>query len=287
MSETHPPPSSPKRLWDLIPQALASNPFAFFGLIFVVCLVLVAIFAPWLAHGDPCKQNLSSRDLPPSWNYWMGTDRLGRDIYSRVLYGARVSLTVGIVAQGLSVSIGVMLGMISGYLRGWVDTAVMWLVNVVWAFPYLLLVLAIQFALGNRPENVYLAIGLTGWVSVARIVRGEVLSLREREFVEAARGLGLSPFRIMLRHLLPNLLPTIVVVTTLGLATAIIAEAALSFLGLGIQPPDPSWGNMILDGYTRIQFAWWQAVFPSAAIVLSVLSFNLLGDALAAPRTEV
>lgn len=287
MPETHPTPSSPKRLWDLIPQALASNPFAFFGLIFVVFLVLVAIFAPWLAHGDPCKQSLSSRDLPPSWNYWMGTDRLGRDIYSRVLYGARVSLTVGIVAQGLSVTIGVLLGMISGYLRGWVDTAVMWLVNVVWAFPYLLLVLAIQFALGNRPENVYLAIGLTGWVSVARIVRGEVLSLREREFVEAARGLGLSPLRIMLRHLLPNLLPTIVVVTTLGLATAIIAEAALSFLGLGIQPPDPSWGNMILDGYTRIQFAWWQAVFPSAAIVLSVLSFNLLGDALAAPRTEV
>ncbi len=270
-----------------MPQALGSNPFAFLGLLFVILLVLVAVFAPWLAHNDPCKQNLSSRDLPPNWTYWMGTDRLGRDIYSRVLYGARVSLTVGIVAQGLSVSIGVLLGMISGYLRGWVDTAVMWLVNVVWAFPYLLLVLAIQFALGNRPENVYLAIGLTGWVSVARIVRGEVLSWREREFIEAARGLGLSPLRIMLRHLLPNLLPTIVVVTTLGLATAIIAEAALSFLGLGIQPPDPSWGNMILDGYTRIQFAWWQAVFPSVAIVLSVLSFNLLGDALAAPRTEV
>ncbi len=287
MPEIRPSSFSPKRLRDLVPQALASNPFALFGFIFVVILVLVALFAPWLAHSDPCKQNLSSRDLPPSWKYWMGTDRLGRDIYSRVLYGARVSLTVGIVAQGLSVSIGVLLGMISGYLRGWVDTAVMWLVNVVWAFPYLLLVLAIQFALGNRPENVYLAIGLTGWVSVARIVRGEVLSLREREFIEAARGLGLSPIRIMLRHLLPNLLPTIVVVTTLGLATAIIAEAALSFLGLGIQPPDPSWGNMILDGYTRIQFAWWQAVFPSAAIVLSVLSFNLLGDALAAPRTEV
>jgi peptide/nickel transport system permease protein len=263
------------------------NPFAAFGLAFVVFLVLTAFLAPWLATSDPRVGNLLARDQPPSREHWMGTDRLGRDVYSRVLYGARVSLWVGIIAQGVSAGLGVFFGLLAGYLRGWVDHAVMWLVNVVWAFPYLLLVLSIQFALGNRPENIFLAIGLTGWVSVARIVRGEVLSLREREFIEAARGLGVSPLRIMTRHLLPNLLPTLVVVTTLGLATAIIAEAALSFLGLGIQPPNPSWGNMIQDGYLRIQTFWWQAFFPSAAIVLSVLSFNLLGDALSSPRTEI
>ncbi|MCK6496916.1 MAG: ABC transporter permease [Candidatus Omnitrophica bacterium] len=268
-------------------QVFRTNPFAGIGLVFVVLLILIAIFAPWLAPQDPLAQSLADRDLPPGGEHWMGTDRLGRDIFSRVLYGARVSLSVGIIAQGVSVSLGLLLGLAAGYLRGWTDHLIMWLVNVVWAFPYLLLVLAIQFALGNRPENIFLAIGLTGWVGVARVVRGEVLSLREREFVDAARCLGLSPWRIMLRHILPNVLPTLVVVTTLGLATAIIAEAALSFLGLGIQPPNPSWGNMILDGYTRIQFAWWQAVFPSAAIVFSVLSFNLLGDALASPPTEL
>ncbi|GMV65520.1 MAG: peptide ABC transporter permease [Candidatus Hinthialibacteria bacterium] len=268
-------------------QVFRTNPFAGIGFVFVVLLILIAIFAPWLAPQDPLAQSLADRDLPPGGEHWMGTDRLGRDIFSRVLYGARVSLSVGIIAQGVSVSLGLLLGLAAGYLRGWTDHLIMWLVNVVWAFPYLLLVLAIQFALGNRPENIFLAIGLTGWVGVARVVRGEVLSLREREFVDAARCLGLSPWRIMLRHILPNVLPTLVVVTTLGLATAIIAEAALSFLGLGIQPPNPSWGNMILDGYTRIQFAWWQAVFPSAAIVFSVLSFNLLGDALASPPTEL
>lgn len=268
-------------------QVFRTNPFAGIGFVFVVLLIIIAIFAPWLAPQDPLAQSLADRDLPPGGEHWMGTDRLGRDIFSRVLYGARVSLSVGIIAQGVSVSLGLLLGLAAGYLRGWTDHLIMWLVNVVWAFPYLLLVLAIQFALGNRPENIFLAIGLTGWVGVARVVRGEVLSLREREFVDAARCLGLSPWRIMLRHILPNVLPTLVVVTTLGLATAIIAEAALSFLGLGIQPPNPSWGNMILDGYTRIQFAWWQAVFPSAAIVFSVLSFNLLGDALASPPTEL
>lgn len=280
-------PGLPSHVGCALLRAVQGNPFAAFGLGFVTLLVFVAVFAPQLALSDPTRQNLSARDLPPSREHWMGTDRLGRDIYSRVLYGARVSLAVGIIAQGVAVGIGVALGLAAGYLRGWVDTLVMWLVNVVWAFPYLLLVLAIQFALGNREENIFLAIGLTGWVSVARIVRGEVLSLGEREFIEAARCLGLSPARIMVRHLFPNLLPSLVVVTSLGLATAIIAEAALSFLGLGVQPPNPSWGNMILDGYTRIQFAWWQAFFPSAAIVLSVLSFNLLGDALSAPRTEV
>jgi ABC-type dipeptide/oligopeptide/nickel transport system permease subunit len=274
-------------VWHWLGPLAQHNPLAAFGFVFVLLLVLAAAFAPWLAPHNPTLQNLAERDLPPGAKHWMGTDRLGRDIYSRVLYGARVSLSVGIIAQGVSVTLGVALGILAGYVRGWVDHAILWLINVVWAFPYLLLVLAIQFALGNRPENIFLAIGLTGWVTVARIVRGEVLSLREREFVEAARCLGLSSMRIMVRHLLPNLLPTVVVVTTLGLATAIIAEAALSFLGLGVQPPHPSWGNMILDGYTRIQFAWWQAFFPSAAIVLSVLSFNLLGDALSAPRTEV
>jgi len=263
------------------------NPFALFGTLFVGVLVLVAVFAPQLAPYNPIALNLAERDSPPSGEHWMGTDRLGRDIYSRVLYGARVSLKVGVVAQTVSMSLGVVLGLVAGYFRGMTDHVVMWLVNVVWAFPYLLLVLAIQIALPNTPWTIFFAIGLAGWVSVARIVRGEVLSLREREYVEAARALGLSSQRIIFRHILPNLVPTIAVVATLGLATAIVAEAALSFLGLGIQPPNPSWGNMILDGYTRIRFVWWQAVFPSLAIVLSVLSFNLLGDAFASRRIEV
>ncbi|MBK7495413.1 MAG: ABC transporter permease [Candidatus Omnitrophica bacterium] len=268
-------------------QVFRTNPFAGIGFVFVVLLILIAIFAPWLAPQDPLAQSLADRDLPPGGEHWMGTDRLGRDIFSRVLYGARVSLSVGIIAQGVSVSLGLLLGLAAGYLRGWTDHLIMWLVNVVWAFPYLLLVLAIQFALGNRPENIFLAIGLTGWVGVARVVRGEVLSLREREFVDAARCLGLSPWRIMLRHILPNVLPTLVVEPPLAWPLPSSPSFALSFLGLGIQPPNPSWGNMILDGYTRIQFAWWQAVFPSAAIVFSVLSFNLLGDALASPPTEL
>lgn len=274
-------------LKELIKSEIWRNPFALFGGSFVALLLFVAALAPVLAPYDPIERELLKRDQPPSPEHWMGTDRLGRDVLSRVIYGARVSLVVGVIAQTVSMGLGITLGIIAGYFGGWVDHAVMWLVNVIWAFPYLLLVLAIQIALPNTPWTIFLAIGLAGWVQVARIVRGEVLSLREREFIEAARSLGVAPFRIMVRHMLPNLLPTLIVVATLGLATAIIAEAALSFLGIGIQPPNPSWGNMILDGYTRIHFAWWQAVFPSLAIMFSVLAFNLLGDAFATRRVEV
>jgi ABC-type dipeptide/oligopeptide/nickel transport system permease subunit len=276
-----------RRLKLLFGSKIWRNPFALFGGSFVALLVFVAALAPILAPYDPIERELLKRDQPPSREHWMGTDRLGRDVLSRVIYGARVSLVVGVIAQTVSMGLGITLGIVAGYFGGWVDHVVMWLVNVIWAFPYLLLVLAIQIALPNSPWTIFLAIGLAGWVQVARIVRGEVLSLREREFIEAARSLGVAPLRIMVRHMLPNLLPTIIVVATLGLATAIIAEAALSFLGIGIQPPNPSWGNMILDGYTRIHFAWWQAVFPSLAIMISVLAFNLLGDAFAARRVEV
>ena len=266
---------------------LRGNPFACFGALVIGLLVVAAVFAPFLTPYDPIALKLAEMDRPPDSDHWMGTDNLGRDVYTRVLYGARVSLTVGLIAQGVALSLGILLGLTAGFLRGWVDQAIMWLVNVMWAFPYLLLVLAIQIALGNEAKYVFLAIGLTAWVPVARIVRGEVLSLREREFVEAARALGLSSFRIMVRHILPNVTTTLIVMATLGLATAIIAEAALSFLGLGVQPPTPSWGRMIHDGVARIHDAWWQATFPSLAIMLSVLAFNLLGDAFSAPRTEI
>lgn len=276
-----------QNLWEKIRSTFKGNPFAWFGFLFVSLLVFVAIFAPQLATHDKIEMSLADRDEPPSAEHWMGTDDLGRDVYSRVLYGARVSLTVGVVSQAVSLGVGICLGLIAGFFKGWIDHIVMWLVNVVWAFPYLLLVLAIQIALPNKPWTIFLAIGLAGWVPVARIVRGEVLSLREREFIEASRSLGFSPFRIMFRHILPNIAPTLIVVATLGLATAIIAEAALSFLGLGIQPPEPSWGNMIYSGYTKLNYAWWQALFPSLAIMLSVLSFNLLGDAFSTRRIEV
>lgn len=274
-------------VWERIRLTFKGNPFAWFGFSFAAVLVFVALFAPQLSPHPKNAMNLAKRDLPPSWEHWMGTDDLGRDVFSRVLFGARVSLTVGVVSQAVSLGVGIVLGMIAGFHRGWMDHLIMWLVNVVWAFPYLLLVLAIQIALPNQPWTIFLAIGLAGWVPVARIVRGEVLSLREREFVEAARSLGFSPLRIMFRHLLPNIAPTLIVVATLGLATAIIAEAALSFLGLGIQPPEPSWGNMIYSGYTKIGYAWWQALFPSLAIMLSVLAFNLLGDAFSTRRIDV
>jgi peptide/nickel transport system permease protein len=214
--------------------------------------------------------------------YLLGTDHFGRDVFSRLLYGARVALLVGIIAESLALIIGVLVGALAGYFRGWVDDVLMWLTNVVWSFPTVLLVIALSVILGQGLWQTFVAIGLSSWVDIARIVRGQFLALRNVEFIQSARALGFSSWRIMLGHMLPNTLGPIVVIATAGFATAIILEASLSFLGLGIQPPTPSWGRMIQDGrgYLYVGEGLGLVLYPSIAIALAVYAINLFGDGL-------
>jgi oligopeptide transport system permease protein len=214
--------------------------------------------------------------------FLLGTDRYGRDILSRLIYGSRVSLSVGLISESISIFIGVVLGALAGYFRGKSDIGIMWLINVIWAFPSILFIIALSVVLGKGFWQSFVAIGLTGWVDIARIVRGQFFSLRETEYVEATRALGYKPVRIIFRHILPNTIGPIIVTGTAGLATAIIFEASLSFLGLGVQPPTPSWGQMVFDGYKYIVAGtnWGLAVFPSIAIMLTVFAVNLIGDGL-------
>lgn len=261
-------------------KRLKRNRLAMAGLVVIVLLMLMAVFAPYIAPHDPYKQSLDDQLKPPSRKYPLGTDDLGRDIASRIIFGSRISLTVGFVAEAITLAIGVTLGAISGYFGGRVDNIVMRITDMMFAFPDLLFAIAIMFVLGPGIYNVFIALAIVGWAGVARLVRGQVLAVREREFVEAARAVGESDARIIVRQILPNCMAPVIVSATLGIPGAIMAEAGLSFLGLGAQPPTPSWGQMISIGRGYLRFAPWFSVYPGLAIMVTVLAFNLFGDGL-------
>jgi peptide/nickel transport system permease protein len=267
---------------DLASRAFFGNPAAVTGLVVIVLLCLLALLTPLLAPFDPNAQGslTTARFLPPSGLHLLGTDNLARDVLSRLLYGARISLSIGLVAVGISVSLGTVLGAVAGYVGGVVDGVIMRLVDMVLAFPRLVLLIAIVALFQPSLFVIVAVLALTLWPSTARLVRGEVLSLREREFVVAAEALGYSRRRILLKHLVPNALGPVIVAATLGIGDTIVLEAGLSFLGLGIQAPTASWGSMVDAGRVDLLGAWWVSTFPGLAIVLTVLAFNLVGDGL-------
>ncbi|WP_414652891.1 ABC transporter permease [Humidesulfovibrio sp.] len=250
------------------------------GLGLVGCMSLAALFAPFIAPYDPNAINVDALLLTPSLAHPLGTDALGRDVFSRILYGGRVSLWVGFVAVGISTAIGLALGLVAGYFGKWVDEVIMRLVDVMLCFPSFFLILAVIAFLEPSLTNIMVVIGLTSWMGVARLVRAEAMALRGRDYVLAARVAGAGPVRIILRHILPNALAPVLVSATLGVAGAILVESSLSFLGLGVQPPDASWGNMLLDGKEVLEIASWLSVFPGLAILFTVLGYNLLGESL-------
>ncbi len=252
------------------------------GIVVVVIMTLAALFAPLIARQDPVAIDLMHLLESPSGDHWLGTDIQGRDVWSRLVYGARVSLTVGLISQGIALVLGVSLGLLAGYYGKWVDEVVMRLADVTLAFPTLLLLIAMVAALEPSMGVVFATIGVVGWAGMARLVRGQVLVVRQLEYIQAIRALGAGDLRIMVQHVLPNVIAPVVIAATLGVAGAIMAEAALSFLGLGVPPPAPSWGSMIADGrdLEQLRRAPWTSVFPGVAIGAAVLGFNLLGDAL-------
>jgi peptide/nickel transport system permease protein len=257
-----------------------SNPLSKVGFIIIVMIFLLSMFAPIIAPYDPDDINVKAILLGPSWQHWMGTDGLGRDVLSRMLFGGRISLLVGLVAVGISTAIGIVLGAIAGYYRGWVDTLIMRLVDVMLSIPSFFLILAVIAFLTPSIVNVMIVIGITSWMGVTRLVRAEFLSLSGREFVQASRTLGAKDARLIFTHLLPNSLTPIIVSSVLGIAGAVLMESGLSFLGLGVQAPQASWGNILTDGKDYIQFAWWLSLFPGLAILITVLGYNLLGEGL-------
>ena len=256
------------------------NPLTLIGFIIISSILLLSAIAPLIAPYDPNAIDVKAILLAPSQLHLMGTDGLGRDVFSRMLYGARISLMVGFVAVGIATLIGIVLGAIAGFYRGWVDTVIMRTVDVMLSIPTFFLILAVIAFLSPSIWNIMIVIGLTSWMGVTRLVRAEFLSLRNREFVLAAQALGAKDFRLIFGHLLPNSLTPIIVSSILGIASAVLVESGLSFLGLGVQAPQASWGNILTDGKEYIQFAWWLSLFPGLAILLTVLGYNLLGDGL-------
>jgi peptide/nickel transport system permease protein len=259
-------------------KAFAKNRLAVAGGTVVLCLVMLAALAPLLAPWDPNRPDVRKTLAPPSAHHWFGTDQLGRDVLSRMLYGARVSLAVGFVSVGIAATIGVMLGAAAGYRGGVVDGSIMRMVDLMLVFPRFFLLLAVLAFLRPSIWTIMVVIGLTGWMGVARLVRGEFLALKEREFVIWSYSVGASAPRIVLRHVLPNAMGPVLVAMTLGIPAAILTESGLSFLGLGVQPPYATWGNILNEGKDAIEIAWWLSLYPGLAILVTVLSYNLLGE---------
>jgi peptide/nickel transport system permease protein len=268
--------------WRIAGRRFRRNHLAMAGLAIMVLLYWVTLLAPFLAPFDPNFQGniVLNRYQSPSMEHFLGTDKFGRDIFSRILYGARISLSIGFISIAITVTMGVIVGAMAGYFRGWVDTAIARGIDMLLSIPRIILLLVIIAMFEPSIFLLIAVLGLTGWEGSARIVRGQFLSLREQEFVQAAKALGYSDWRIILRHILPNTLAPIIVIATLGIGNVILLEAALSFLGLGVQPPTASWGSMVNDGRDAMITAWWIATYPGLAIVLTVVAFNLLGDGL-------
>lgn len=268
--------------WVEVWRRLKRNKMAVLGLIILIILVLLAVFADVIANYDNVviKQNLAHRLQGPSAAHWLGTDEFGRDIFARLVHGTRVSLQVGIVAVGISIVIGGILGAVAGYYGRKLDNTIMRIMDIFLAVPSILLAIAIVSALGPSIINLMLAISISSVPSYARIVRASVLSIRDQEFIEAAKAIGASNTRIIFRHIIPNSLAPVIVQATLGVASAILSTAGLSFIGLGIQPPAPEWGSMLSGGRQYLRYAWWVTTFPGVAIMITILSLNLLGDGL-------
>lgn len=261
-------------------RSLRQNLLTLFGGTVVLLLFLIAIAAPFLSTHDPYTIDAEAVLEAPSFRHPFGTDELGRDVLSRVIYGARISLWVGFVSVGIAILIGTLLGSMAGYYGGWVDGLTMRFVDVMLCFPTFFLILAVIAFLEPSIGTIMAIIGLTGWMGVCRLVRAEFLSLKERDFVQSARALGVSNVRIIFRHILPNSLTPVMIAAILGIAGAILTESALSFLGIGVQPPTPSWGNILTSGKDNIQISWWLSLFPGLAILITVLAYNLLGEGL-------
>lgn len=253
---------------------------ALLGGAIVAVMSLAALAAPWLAPYDPAALHLDHILEAPSAQFWLGTDALGRDVFSRLLHGGQVSLWVGFVAVGIALLIGLTLGLAAGYFGGWVDECVMRAVDVMLCFPSFFLILAVIAFLEPCLSNIMIVIGLTSWMGIARLVRAETLTLRERDFVAAAQLAGTGTCSVLFRHILPNAMAPVLVSATLGVAGAILVESSLSFLGLGVQPPDASWGNMLMDGKNVLEIAPWLSLYPGLAILVTVLGYNLLGESL-------
>ena len=259
-------------------RTLSRNQLALCGGVVVGALVLVALFAPVLAPWDPHRPDTKRVLDPPSKSHWLGTDQIGRDVLSRVLYGSRISLAVGFVSVGIATLIGILLGAAAGYHGGMVDGIIMRVVDLMLVFPRFFLLLAVLAFLQPSIWTIMAVIGLTGWMGVARLVRAEFLTLREREFVIWSESVGASALRVVFRHILPNAIAPVLVAMTLGIPAAILTESGLSFLGLGVQPPYATWGNILNDGKDSIEIAWWMTLYPGLAILITVLSYNLFGE---------